>query len=477
MNNTYPGTTDLYLVDKDDVWPTWGPDEDRNTQKSVSPSGIFKSGNDYYVIYASGNPNGHQWSNTPTEITNYSIKVNGQNPKRLSDIYPDGTLWLQTNAVPKGTVVTDGNGNYWVRLQTEGWSGPPKEYNDSSNDVFWYKIPEYSSLPNNNAGKMSMPKLNGRKLAARPGGGQLRTAMPNRGVPAKTNLTEAALLSALNLTGLGIKNPDTGDTLTNYLNQQILATSEGGDTQVEGNDNLWRQHHDVEIYDENGSEYRYYIVENDPAVGGDYKVTYAGQDQGLVNGGTTKITNQIPKYDIEILKVIENTTSPIAGASFTIQKVDVAHLTASTIVYEGNASPGDPASTGDDGKTGFKDLTPGIYEIFESDPPDGYIITGDAKFYIKVDSLGVHLLVKKVQNRRVTFEGANTSRVGNVTLSTTDTAITFTVENTPGTELPAAGGSGTLLYSVLGAILIVFAGAALVVRMKRDRFCISDTFW
>ena len=127
----------------------------------------------------------------------------------------------------------------------------------------------------------------------------------------------------------------------------------------------------------------------------------------------------------------------------------------------------DDASTGDDGKTGFKDLTPGIYEIFESDPPDGYIITGDAKFYIKVDSLGVHLLVKKVQNGRVTFEGANTSRVGNVTLSTTDTAITFTVENTPGTELPAAGGSGTLLYSVLGAILIVFAGAALVVRMKR----------
>ena len=117
------------------------------------------------------------------------------------------------------------------------------------------------------------------------------------------------------------------------------------------------------------------------------------------------------------------------------------------------------------------------YEIFESDPPDGYVITGDAKFYVKVDSLGVHLLVKKVQNGRVTFEGANTSRVGNVTLSTTDTAITFTVENTPGTELPAAGGSGTLLYSVLGAILIVFAGAALVVRMKRGRFCISDTFW
>ena len=232
-------------------------------------------------------------------------------------------------------------------------------------------------------------------------------------------------------------------------------------------DNLWHMGMDVPITDEHGSEYRYFIVENDPPVGGDYKVTYSGQDQGLVDGGTTKITNQIPKYDIEILKVIEKTITPIAGASFTIQKVDVAHITASTVVYEGDASPGNPEITGDDGKTGFKDLTPGIYEIFESDPPDGYIITGDEKFYIKVDSLGVHLLVKKVQNGHVTFEEASTSKVGNVTLSTTDTSITFTVENTPGAELPAAGGPGTMLYSILGTFLTICAGAILTIRTVR----------
>ena len=507
ITNVYPGTSDLYLWDMEDVWPTWQPhgegDNWKNDEKQITRSGIFKYNNKYYVIYGEGTQNYYQWPSNPQDYENWIVEVKGS-VKDASTIYGNKT-WMETNQVPKGTIVRGTDGNYYVRLRTETWSGPPPVKMDH-----WYRIPDYegptvptngfhspapnslnplnNGLPNSlspedddNKGNLPLgaDKGGGEEPARNAGGGH----GPARGIPAKTNLTLSGLLSALNLTGLGVKNNDTGDTLVAFYSNQQLDTKDDDNYEDEDytgtrvDDNLWRMGMDVPITDEHGSEYRYYIVENDPVVGGDYKVTYAGQDQGLVNGGTTKITNQIPKYDIEILKVIENTTTPIAGASFTIQKVDVAHITASTVVYEGDASPGDPESTGDDGKTGFKDLTPGIYEIFESDPPDGYVITGDAKFYVKVDSLGVHLLVKKVQNGCVTFEGANTSRVGNVTLSTTDTAITFTVENTPGTELPAAGGSGTLLYSVLGAILIVFAGAALVVRMKRGRFCISDTFW
>ena len=43
----------------------------------------------------------------------------------------------------------------------------------------------------------------------------------------------------------------------------------------------------------------------------------------------------------------------------------------------------------------------------------------------------------------------------------------FTVENTPGVQLPQTGGIGTSLFTTLGAILASTAGAILAIRRKR----------
>jgi len=43
----------------------------------------------------------------------------------------------------------------------------------------------------------------------------------------------------------------------------------------------------------------------------------------------------------------------------------------------------------------------------------------------------------------------------------------FTIKNKAGVELPATGGSGTLIYTIAGMALIVLAGVLLVSRRKR----------
>ena len=54
-------------------------------------------------------------------------------------------------------------------------------------------------------------------------------------------------------------------------------------------------------------------------------------------------------------------------------------------------------------------------------------------------------------------------------VAVTDNNATITIVNseTPGTPLPATGGSGTLIYTIAGMALIVLAGVLLVSRRKR----------
>ena len=62
---------------------------------------------------------------------------------------------------------------------------------------------------------------------------------------------------------------------------------------------------------------------------------------------------------------------------------------------------------------------------------------------------------------------------GKATFETSDTVVyviadnTLKNGNTPGTQLPSTGGSGTMIYTIVGAFLIALAGVLLVSRRKR----------
>ena len=182
----------------------------------------------------------------------------------------------------------------------------------------------------------------------------------------------------------------------------------------------------------------------------------------------TNTYDELQYGNFDIVKVAKGTTTRLPGASFTIQEVE-AESTTSSISYVGDASKGDPETTGNDGKVSFNNIKFGYYEVKETKTPPGYIITGDDAFYVKIDANGIKLLEKEVKDGKLRFKEATTTTVGNVTIGTQGSTVIFTVVNEPGAALPNAGGPGTTLFRILGTILIAFAAAGLVFMRKRSK--------
>ena len=173
---------------------------------------------------------------------------------------------------------------------------------------------------------------------------------------------------------------------------------------------------------------------------------------GVVIGGTAgnpKITNII-NPDLPLYKIdSENPTKKLAGAEFIIEKKNADGNTWSNITEQTTFEniDGTPFSLTENKYFAIKedgiivkDLAAGEYRIVEKNPPDGYIIVANPVLVFKVE-MGV---IKR----------------GNESLES------FSIPNTPGTVLPQSGGPGTRLFTLIGAMLIAFAGFG-ITEMKR----------
>ena len=168
---------------------------------------------------------------------------------------------------------------------------------------------------------------------------------------------------------------------------------------------------------------------------------------------------------LDILKVQKNEETPLENATFKLWKIDGESSSLSK-----DSSTEQMATTNAQGKASFGNLTIGYYIITETNPPAGYVITGDDSFYIEVTDNGISMLTKG--------EGApstwtkNAVTYGNVktfTAATADSNAQAKVENFPGTQLPNTGGIGTTLFTALGSLMTATAGAILtLLRRKRQ---------
>ena len=97
----------------------------------------------------------------------------------------------------------------------------------------------------------------------------------------------------------------------------------------------------------------------------------------------------------------------------------------------------------------FTGMSNGIYQLSETLAPPGYIIlTKDTYF--------------SVANGTVTLTDENGDAKTYTDVSLLDDNTTIAVKNNPGAALPHTGGPGTRLLYLLGAIMALFAGAALL---------------
>ena len=102
------------------------------------------------------------------------------------------------------------------------------------------------------------------------------------------------------------------------------------------------------------------------------------------------------------------------------------------------------------------ELPVGTYHLIETAAPAGYQLKSKA-VEVRVTAQGISY-----------DEGTNQSQSGNgVSYDPAARTFTLTVTNSTGYALPNTGGPGTNLLYLLGGMLVLLAGAALLIDRKR----------
>lgn len=217
--------------------------------------------------------------------------------------------------------------------------------------------------------------------------------------------------------------------------------------------------------DDDGNPYHYYIdkvveanvpdgmtpsIDNDVEDATEYKRLYSEED--LETDKKLSVTNRIVIADKEItvVKVIEGTTTPLAGAKFVLTRVDENghEMTDPDDAYTSGEISVDSVT----GSITFGSLKPGYYKLEETKVPSGYI-KNEGLYYFHVENDGLVSIDEKLT-------------VAHTMISATG-GSSFKIENEPGSALPNAGGLGTTHIYLLGVTLMGIAGASLVMERRK----------
>ena len=180
-----------------------------------------------------------------------------------------------------------------------------------------------------------------------------------------------------------------------------------------------------------------------------------------VQYGVLTAYNKKNTIDLELLKVdVNNTAKKLNGAEFTLTPLDISQPGVHYPAGVDGTKKVTAGSGANAGKLTFDNLGSGYYEIRESKVPNGYVISGESTFYIKIDEEGIFMIMKDDSKTADHWEVI--SKYNTTTFDAEKAQVT--VANEPGAALPHTGGMGTALIYILGIMLTAFAGAGLVLR-------------
>ena len=155
----------------------------------------------------------------------------------------------------------------------------------------------------------------------------------------------------------------------------------------------------------------------------------------------------------------EDNPDLLKGASFTVSKylnenyqgTDTTWGTAGSMTVSDDKNQDGTYTL--NGTFVFQGLPAGYYQIEETRFPDGYIkLSDNPRFRIKENAN--HVLEIELINNPDNL------------LRLEDDKLTIIVGNPPGAALPSTGGSGTRFFTILGSILVMFAGVVLWRRRR-----------
>lgn len=214
------------------------------------------------------------------------------------------------------------------------------------------------------------------------------------------------------------------------------------------------------------------VVSADAAIDGNgnknaVSITYTDED-GTTSTDKYESDVTIYTYAIAIVKVNDD-GGYLAGATFQLPfyvnstpASDGSYVYAGTTAGEGLTNT---VTTPDTGIITIKGVSSGTYSIEETAAPAGYNKL--------TESFTVTAVQTKAESTNKTFY---LDEDGKVTDTVTETKVTYEndnfaaavapVVNKAGSTLPSTGGTGTTIFYVLGAILVLGAGVVLVSRRR-----------
>ena len=211
---------------------------------------------------------------------------------------------------------------------------------------------------------------------------------------------------------------------------------------------------------------------NNPYVTVPADTDFAAKARAVSGSDNTKNTKTfmdiatVYTFGIEVAKVAKGTKTGLRGAVFELKLKDTTQkigFTGSGGAYTKAADGTAALTTGTDGKLTLKGLAPGTYKLKETKAPAGYVLSAGETEITIADT---------------DFDGIPDSKEQPTTDTTTTQTtekdkdnglVSITVENTKGFTLPRTGGIGTVLFSMIG-IVLMGSGVLLVAVFLRKRF-------
>ena len=175
-------------------------------------------------------------------------------------------------------------------------------------------------------------------------------------------------------------------------------------------------------------------------------------------------TATVYTFGIEVAKVAKGTKTGLRGAVFELKLKDTTQkigFTGSGGAYTKAADGTAALTTGTDGKLTLKGLAPGTYKLKETKAPAGYVLSAGETEITIADTDFNGIPDSKEQPTTDTTTTQTTEKDNGL--------VSITVENTKGFTLPRTGGIGTVLFSMIG-IVLMGSGVLLVAVFLRKRF-------
>lgn len=195
-------------------------------------------------------------------------------------------------------------------------------------------------------------------------------------------------------------------------------------------------------------------------------LTYSNNPYDADSEKSVVDTATVYTFGIEVAKVAKGTKTGLQGAVFELKLKDTTQkigFTGSGGAYTKAADGTAALTTGTDGKLTLEGLAPGTYKLKETKAPAGYVLSAGETEITIADT---------------DFDGIPDSKEQPTTDTTTTQTtekdkdnglVSITVENTKGFTLPRTGGIGTVLFSMIG-IVLMGSGVLLVAVFLRKRF-------